>query len=75
MTKTFSYFTLAQIYEYAEKMGFAQKDVEISKETFLDGSAEYVVSFGHEYTEQWIWTFEESLDGQSVDYEHELWED
>ena len=66
----FHYYTLAEIYAYAESFGYSYDDVEIQEA----GHNYYVVSFGHEYTEMWIWEFED-LEAPSVDYEHIIWED
>lgn len=77
----FAYFTLEQVYDYAERMGCPREDIEI-KETVLDLDYEedqelewgYEVSFGHEYTEMWIWGFK-NLEEPSVTYEHAVWDD
>jgi len=70
MTTTFHYFTLEEVYQYAEKMGYSREDVAIE----CYDEDEYEVSFGHEYTEMWVWTFED-LDEQAIDYDHLTWED
>ena len=70
MTITFHYFTLEEVYQYAEKMGYSREDVAIERYD----EDEYEVSFGHEYTEMWVWTFED-LDEQAIDYDHLTWED
>ena len=66
----FKNYTLKDIYEYAEKMGYAQEDVEIEPCEYLDGTTDYTVWFGLEYTETWTWTFEGDLEGYATDYEH-----
>ena len=63
-------FTLEEVYQYAEKMGYSREDVAIE----CYDEDEYEVSFGHEYTEVWSWDFED-LDGQAIDYDHVTWED
>lgn len=77
----FHYFTLEEVYEYAERMGYAREDVEIERvcveydwNQMKEVAWDYEVSFGHEGTEVWVWTFED-LEGVSVDYEHGVWED
>lgn len=70
MTTTFYYFTLEEVYQYAEKMGYSREDVAVE----CYDEDEYEVSFGHEYTEMWVWTFED-LTQPAVDYEHITWED
>ena len=42
----FHYFTLSEIYDYAMKMGYTHKDVEI-----IGSEGYYEVLFGYEYTE------------------------
>lgn len=62
-------------------MGYEREDVEIKKicceyDWGLNQEVawEYEVSFGYEYTEAWVWTFED-LEATAIDYEHEVWED
>lgn len=70
----FKMFGLEEIYAYAEKMGFAREDVEIEMPEDLE--EEYIsVSFGDYYGEWWCWSFDGSLDGVAVDYEHSICED
>lgn len=79
MTTTFHYFTLEEVYQYAEKMGYSREDVEIEEDysyyeddlKVLEG---YEVSFGHEYTEMWSWYFED-LTQPATEYDHLVWED
>ena len=76
----FHYYTLEEVYNYAEKLGYSREDVEIVKELGYDYDKEeeillgYEVGFGHEYTETWVWEFE-NLDECAIDYEHMIWED
>lgn len=77
----FHYFTLEEVYKYAEKLGYSKEQVEIKKvctgydyELEQEIEWEYEVSFGHEWTEAWVWSFE-SLDEPAVDYEHYIVED
>ena len=63
-------YTLKDVYAYAEKMGYAQEDVEIEPCEYLDGTVDYTVWFGWEYTETWSWTFEGDLKGYATDYIH-----
>lgn len=76
----FKYFTLEQVYEYAERMGYEREDVEIKVRTDFDWNTEewylvgYEVSFGQEYTEVWTWTFED-LEESATGYDHLVWED
>ena len=70
MATTFHYFTLEEVYQYAEKMGYSREDVEI--ECYDEDG--YDVSFGREDTEIWSWDFED-LTQPAVDYEHLIWED
>lgn len=77
----FEYFTLEQVYEYAERLGYEREDVEVEQycseyDYDLDQEVawEYQVSFGHMYVEAWVWTFED-LEAQATDYEHIVWED
>lgn len=74
-------FSLEEVYEYAEKMGYSREDVNIEKvccqydydlEEEVDW--DYEVSFGHIYSEYWSWSFKD-LDGVAFDYEHEVVED
>jgi hypothetical protein len=65
----FKPFTLEDVKEYAVKMGYEVEDIEIQE----DGG-EYEVSFGHEYTEVWVWTFDD-LEDVATDYEHAVWDD
>lgn len=67
----FHYFTLAEVYEYAARMGYDREAVEITYDEY-DGV--YMVEFGREYTEAWYWEFE-SLEAPAVYYEHREWED
>lgn len=64
----FHYFSLEEVYAYAEKMGFSREQVGI-EEYSDDYGVEYEVSFGYEYGDRWIWTFE-SLDGVAIEYDH-----
>ena len=77
----FEYFTLEQVYEYAERLGYGREDVEVERycseydwDLEQEVAWEYQVSFGHECTEAWVWTFED-LEEQATDYEHMVWED
>ena len=81
MTTTFHYFTLEEVYQYAEKMGYSQEDIEITRicseydyDLDCEVAWDYEVSFGHEYTEMWFWTFED-LTQPAIDYDHLTWED
>ena len=68
--KMFHYFTLEEVYAYAEKKGFKREDVEIEK---IDGEVHgtyYEVSFGSQWYQLWTWEFE-SLDQPAVDYYYE----
>ena len=74
--KEFHYFTLEEVYEYAERLGYTRDDVVIERQCCeydwdLDKEVawDYEVSFGHEYTELWVWTFE-NLEQPATDYEH-----
>ena len=66
----FHYYTIKEIYEYAEKMGYKSEDVKIER----DEDNKYEVSFGYDYTETWTWYFD-SLDAPATDYEHAVWKD
>ena len=66
----FKPFTLEDVYQYAEKMGYTREDVTIGEEIY--GTID--VDFGSEYTEVWTWTFE-TLDGYAIDYDHIVWGD
>lgn len=77
----FTYYTLEQVYEYAERMGYEREDVMIEQycseyDYDLDQEVgyEYQVWFGQEYTETWTWIFED-LEAPAIDYEHEVGED
>ena len=70
MTTTFHYFTLEEVYQYAEKMGYSPKDVEI--ECYDENG--YEVSFGREDTEEKSWDCED-LTQPAIDYDHLIWED
>ena len=66
----FHYFTLEEVYAYAEKKGFKREDVEIEK---IDGEVHgtyYEVSFGSQWYQLWTWEFE-SLNQPAVDYYYE----
>ena len=68
--KMFHYFTLEEVYAYAEKKGFKREDVEIEK---IDGEVHgtyYEVSFGSQWYQLWTWEFER-LDRPAVDYYYE----
>lgn len=76
----FHYFSLEEVYQYAERLGYDREDVEVrqdfgydydKEEEFPDG---YEVSFGHEDSEMWVWEFD-SLEEPAWDYEHIVWED
>ena len=73
-------FTLEDVYAYAEAQGYKKESVGIEKycvecDEFDNEIAwEYEVSFGHEYTEYWVWTFED-LSKTATDYYHEIVED
>lgn len=80
MKAQFHYFTLEEVYEYAERMGYTREQVEIEEDysysydddlEILEG---YEVSFGHEYTEVWSWYFKD-LEQPATDYDHLVWED
>lgn len=77
----FHYYTLEEVREFAVQMGYDREDVEVERmcveyDYDLDQEVawEYQVSFGHEGTEMWVWSFED-LEGQAYDYEHQVWED
>lgn len=77
----FHYFSLEEVYQYAESKGYSREDVSIERvcteyDYDLDQEVawEYEVSFGHEYSEMWSWSFE-SLDQVAWDYDHSVWED
>ena len=77
----FHYFTLEEVYQYAESCGYSREDVTIERvedeydwETDQVLSWVYEVSFGREYTETWTWVFD-SLESVAVDYLHQTWED
>lgn len=77
----FKMFTFAEVVEYAQTLGYSEEDIEVVRvcseyDYDLDRETawEYEVSFGHDYTEMWVWTFED-LDGQAIDYDHVTWED
>lgn len=77
----FKPFTFEEVVKYAESLGYSREDIEIKKVCIeydydLDEEIgwEYQVSFGHEYTEVWSWTFED-LDSEAIDYDHLIWED
>lgn len=77
----FHHYTLEEVYDYAVRMGYDREDVEVERmcveyDYDLDHEVawEYQVSFGHEGTEMWVWSFED-LDEQAYDYEHQVWED
>ena len=77
----FKTFTFKEVVEYAKSLGYSREDIEIKKvcveyDYDLDKEVgwEYQVSFGHEYTEVWSWTFED-LDSEAIDYDHLIWED
>jgi hypothetical protein len=61
-------------------MGYAKEDVEVEEFMGYDYDEDkefvlsYTVSFGHEYTEMWVWQFD-SLEEPAVDYDHLVWED
>lgn len=80
MTTEFHYFTLEEVYHYAESLGYTREDVEITEDLGYDYDAEaefllgYYVGFGHEYTETWTWYFED-LTQQAVEYDHDVVED
>lgn len=73
-------FTLEEVYQYAEKLGYSREDVEIEEIMGYDYDEEkeffeyYVVSFGHEYTEVWAWYFD-SLEETATDYDHDVCEE
>lgn len=66
--KTMTKMTIEEIKEYAKTLGY---DEELD---ILDCDDYYEVSFGHEYTQMWVWYFDD-LDGQSSDFDHLVWED
>ena len=77
----FHNYTLKQVYEFAEKMGYNPKEVKIERvcveydydlEKEID--FEYQVSFGNAYTESWFWAFDNLADPATY-YEHSIWED
>lgn len=80
MTTGFHYFTLEEVYDYAESLGYTREDVEITEDLGYDYDTDtqfrlgYYVGFGHEYTETWTWYFED-LDQPSVEYDHDVEED
>lgn len=77
----FKMFTFAEVVKYAQTLGYSQEDIEITRicseydyDLDCEVAWDYEVSFGHECTEMWVWTFED-LDGQAIDYDHVTWED
>lgn len=80
MKAQFHYFTLEEVYKYAEEMGYFREDVEIEADSSYDYDNDleilegYEVSFGHEYTEMWSWYFED-LTQPATEYDHLTWED
>jgi hypothetical protein len=80
MKAQFHYFTLEEVYQYAEKMGYSREDVEILEDSSYDYDNDleilegYEVSFGHECTEMWSWYFED-LTQPATEYDHLTWED
>ena len=76
----FNYFTLEEVYAYAERLGYSSEKVGIKEQPGYDYDNNidlvlgYEVSFGHEYTEVWVWEFED-LSQPAVDYEHIVWKD
>lgn len=65
-------YTLEDVYKYAEKFGYSRESVEILPYEYADGHYDYTVQFGREYTEMWVWEFED-LEGTAYDYEHLIW--
>ena len=80
MKAQFQFFTLEEVYQYAEKKGFTREHVDVEEVYGYDYDDDleilegYDVSFGHECTETWSWYFED-LSQPAVDYDHEVWED
>ena len=60
--------TLAEIYAYAEEIGFTADDVEIDVFENLDGEKSYYVEIGHMYGDYWSWSFDD-LDGRAIDFD------
>ena len=77
----FHHYTLEEVYEYAEQKGYGREEVDIERRCVeydwdleQEVAWEYEVSFGHEYTQVWVWTFED-LEATAIDYEHVVWGD
>lgn len=77
----FHYFSLEEVYQYAEQKGFDREDVIIEKvcvdydyELQQEMAWEYEVSLGDDDSEQWMWWFDD-LEEVATDYVHGVWED
>lgn len=77
----YRHFTLKEVYEYAERLGYACEDVEVYKvcteydyELEQEVDWQYEVYFGHRYDEEWLWVFDD-LDQPARDYIHSFGED
>ena len=66
-TKKLQHLTLAEIYAYAEKIGFTANDVEIDE--YEDY---FTVAVGDILEGHWWWTFED-IEGQAIEFEFEKW--
>lgn len=71
MVGAFHYFTLEEIFEYAEAMGYAREDVEVR----VYEQDEAYVSFGQDSVEEWSWSFDNGIQAPATDYEHNVWTD
>ncbi len=76
MTNGFNHFTLKEVYQYAESLGYTRKDVFITDDAVYDEfetqfNLGYFVNFGHGQTETWMWYFKD-LDQPAVGYEHQM---
>jgi hypothetical protein len=76
---------MKEIYDFANKLGYSKDQIEIDEIIYWDydedpngkpmDEKDYTVSFGNDYTENWVWTFENNLNGRAVDYQHNIIED
>lgn len=76
------YFTMKEIYNFANKLGYSADQIEIDEILYWDydknepmNEKDYTVSFGNKYIENWVWTFENDLNGRATDYQHNIIED
>lgn len=78
MTNGFNHFTLKEVYQYAESLGYTRKDVFITDDAGYDDDFDiqfnfgYFVNFGQ--TEIWMWYFKD-LNQPAVGYEHQMRKD